>query len=141
MTKIYFKKLLDDAILPTRGSEQAAGLDLSTVEDTIIKAGDFAILPTGLACSIPANTYFRIAPRSGLAAKHQIDTMAGVIDSDYRGEIRVILINHGKEAVRFKKGDRIAQGILESCVLAEVEEVDSLVDTDRGANGFGSTGL
>jgi dUTP pyrophosphatase len=141
MSKIYFKKLDNKATIPTRGSKFSAGLDLSSVESLVIEPGDRAIVATGLAVIIPNDTYLRIAPRSGLAAKHGIDVLAGVVDSDYRGEIKVILANFGKEPFAVMSGERIAQAILEQCVIADVETVDSLTDTDRGANGFGSTGL
>ena len=141
MSKIYFKKLHDDAVVPTRGSEFAAGLDLSSVESVVIEPGDRAIVATGLAVIIPNDTYLRIAPRSGLAAKHGIDVLAGVVDSDYRGEIKVILANFGREPFAVMPGERIAQAILEQCVLADVETVEELTDTDRDAAGFGSTGI
>lgn len=141
MSKIYFKKLDNKATIPTRGSKFSAGLDLSSVESLVIEPGDRAIVATGLAVIIPNDTYLRIAPRSGLAAKHGIDVLAGVVDSDYRGEIKVILANFGKEPFAVMPGERIAQAILEQCVIADVETVDSFTDTDRGANGFGSTGV
>jgi dUTP pyrophosphatase len=141
MSKIYFKKLTEDAVIPTRGSEFAAGLDLSSIESVVIEPKDRAIIATGLAVAIPNSTYLRIAPRSGLAAKHGIDVLAGVVDSDYRGEIKVILVNLGKEPFAVMPGERIAQAILEQCVIADVETVDDLVDTDRGTAGFGSTGV
>jgi dUTP pyrophosphatase len=141
MSKIYFKKLHENAVIPSRGSALAAGLDLSSIEHTVIEPGERAIIPTGLMTKIPTNTYLRISPRSGLAAKHGIDTMAGVVDADYRGELRVILINLGKTPFEVKVGDRIAQAILERCELAEVDEVDQLDDTERGSSGFGSTGV
>jgi dUTP pyrophosphatase len=141
MSKIYFKKLHNDAVIPTRGSVFSAGLDLSSVESVTIAPSERAIVATGLATIIPNDTYLRIAPRSGLAAKHGIDVLAGVVDSDYRGEIKVILINLGKDTFEINPGDRIAQAILEQCVLADVETVEDLTDSDRGAAGFGSTGI
>jgi dUTP pyrophosphatase len=141
MSKIYFKKLHNDAVIPTRGSAFSAGLDLSSVESVTIAPSERAFVATGLATIIPNNTYLRIAPRSGLAAKHGIDVLAGVVDSDYRGEIKVILINLGKDTFEINPGDRIAQAILEQCVLADVETVEDLTDSDRGAAGFGSTGI
>jgi dUTP pyrophosphatase len=141
MSKIYFKKLHDNAVVPTRGSEFAAGLDLSSVESIVIEPGDRAIVATGLAVIIPNGTYLRIAPRSSLAAKHGIDVLAGVVDSDYRGEIKVILANFGREPFAVMPGERIAQAILEQCVIADVETVEELTDTDRGTAGFGSTGI
>jgi dUTP pyrophosphatase len=141
MSKIYFKKLDRNAVIPARGSQLAAGLDLSSVEYTIIEPKKRAIIPTGLAVSMPAGTYLRIAPRSGLAAKNGIDVLAGVVDADYRGEIKVILINLGDFPFVVNQGDRIAQCILERCELAEVEETNDLENTDRGTAGFGSTGV
>ena len=141
MSKIYFKRVNPDAVIPMRGSKLAAGLDMSSVKEVIINPGERAIVPTGWTASIPLHTYLRIAPRSGLAAKHGIDTMAGVVDADYRGEINVILINLGPDVFKINKGDRIAQAILEHCELASVEEVDELEDTERGSSGFGSTGI
>ncbi len=141
MSKIYFKKLHNNAVIPTRGSAFSVGLDLSSVESATIAPGERAIVATGLATIIPNDSYLRIAPRSGLAAKHGIDVLAGVVDSDYRGEIKVILINLGKDTFEINPGDRIAQAILEKCVLADVETVEDLTDSDRGAAGFGSTGI
>lgn len=138
--KIYVKKLREDAYLPTRGSANAAGLDLYAVDEVVIPPGGRALVKTGISVAVEHGTYFRIAPRSGLALKHGIDTMAGVVDSDYRGEICVILSNLNDASFQVLKGDRIAQGIVEVIQLAEVVEVDDLDSTDRGSNGFGSTG-
>ena len=138
--KIYVKKLREDAYLPTRGSANAAGLDLYAVDEVVIPPGGRALVKTGISVAVEHGTYFRIAPRSGLALKHGIDTMAGVVDSDYRGEICVILSNLNDASFQVMKGDRIAQGIVEVIQLAEVVEVDDLDSTDRGSNGFGSTG-
>jgi dUTP pyrophosphatase len=141
MSTIAVKKLRFDAIIPTRGSKDAAGLDLYAVDYITIPAGGRVLVPTGISISIPKNTYFRIAPRSGLAYKNGIDVLAGVIDSDYRGEIKVLLINLSKDVFSIARGDRIAQGILELIDIPEVIEVESLDDTDRGSGGFGSTGV
>jgi deoxyuridine 5'-triphosphate nucleotidohydrolase len=138
--KIYIKKLREDAQLPTRGSTQAAGLDLYSVEEKVIAPGHRALVKTGISVAVEQGTYFRIAPRSGLALKHGIDTMAGVVDSDYRGEICVILVNLADTPFSVMKGDRIAQGIVEIIQLADVVEVENLDSTTRGTNGFGSTG-
>lgn len=140
-TLLYVKKLHKDAVIPTRGSEWSAGVDLSAIEQVVIEPGTRAIVGTGLSVAIPTETYLRIAPRSGLAAKHGIDVFAGVVDSDYRGEIKVILANHGEQPFVINKGDRIAQAILEVIKLAIVVETFDLPDTGRGANGFGSTGV
>lgn len=141
MSTISVKKLRPDAIIPTRGSKDAAGLDLYSIDYITIPAGGRVLVPTGISISIPRNTYFRIAPRSGLAYKSGVDVLAGVIDSDYRGEIKVLLVNLSKELFSIAKGDRIAQGILELIQIPDVIEVESLDDTDRGAGGFGSTGV
>lgn len=139
--KIYFKKLHDDATIPIRGSKEAAGLDLTSIESITIAPGERQMVSTGLSCMLPIGTYLRIAPRSGLAARHGIDVLAGVIDSDYRGEIKVILQNLGDIPFVVQKGNRIAQGILEYFVMAEVDIVDHLIESDRGVNGLGSTGV
>ncbi len=94
-----------------------------------------------MAIAIPENTYARIAPRSGLAVKKFIDTGAGVVDYDYRGEVGVVLFNHSDENFEIKVGDRIAQLILERICMAECVETEELFDTDRGSGGFGSTGV
>ena len=135
------KKLTEFAILPTRGSAYAAGFDLSSAYDTIVPARGKALVKTDLAIAIPENTYARIAPRSGLAWKNFIDTGAGVVDYDYRGPVGVILFNHGPEDFEIKRGDRIAQLILERICMAEVQETEDLFETTRGVGGFGSTGV
>jgi dUTP pyrophosphatase len=135
------KKLSYDAIIPTRGSDGSVGYDLYSVVDTVVphQAGN-ALVGTGIALRIPADCYGRIAPRSGLAAKHCIQVGAGVIDPDYTGEIKVVLFNHGVEDFEIKKGDRIAQLILERCETPLIKEIGLLEETIRGSDGFGSTG-
>jgi dUTP pyrophosphatase len=135
------KKLTYDAILPTRGSDGSVGYDLYSVVDTVVpcQAGN-ALVGTGIALCIPLDCYGRIAPRSGLAAKHCIQVGAGVIDPDYTGEIKVVLFNHGTEDFEIKKGDRIAQLILERCETPIIKEIGLLDETLRGSDGFGSTG-
>ena len=117
------------------------GFDLASAYDTTVPARGRAVVKTGLAIAIPENTYARIAPRSGLAVKKFIDTGAGVVDYDYRGEVGVVLFNHADEDFEVKKGDRIAQLILERISMADVVETDELFATERGAAGFGSTGV
>ncbi|GAA5988795.1 hypothetical protein JCM11641_004855 [Rhodosporidiobolus odoratus] len=134
------QRLSETAKLPIRGSLLAAGYDLSSAEDKVVPAQGKALISTGLAIAVPEGTYGRIAPRSGLASKHMIDTGAGVIDADYRGEVKVLLFNHAKEDFQVNIGDRVAQLILERIVTPEPQEVASLTDTVRGAGGFGSTG-
>lgn len=134
------QKIHPDAMLPTRGSEKAAGLDLHAVEDCLLHGNERLLISTGIAVEIPPNHYGRIAPRSSLAVKNGIDVLAGVVDEDYRGEVKVALINHSKTPLEIKKGDRIAQLIITKIELVEIEEVESLEETERAAGGFGSTG-
>jgi dUTP pyrophosphatase len=134
------KKLSPDAQLPTRGSEGAAGYDLQSIESCVILPGKRAVVATGLSFELPAGVYGRIAPRSGLAVKHGIQVGAGVVDSDYRGEVKVVLFNHDTNPYVIKPGYRIAQLILERCETPEVEEIVETSDTQRGQGGFGSTG-
>ena len=135
------KKLSFDACLPTRGSDGAVGYDLYSSEAATVpcQAGR-ALVGTGIALSIPDGLYGRVAPRSGLAVKHCINVGAGVIDPDYTGEIKVVLFNHGLNDFEIKKGDRIAQLVLERCETPPIEEINIVEDTDRGSDGFGSTG-
>lgn len=129
-----------NAKLPTRSHPSDAGLDIFAVEHATLRPGVHAVLPTGLHMEIPDGYVGLIWPRSGLAAKHGIDTLAGVVDSSYRGEIKVSIINHGHEDLEIKPGDRIAQLIIQRCELWECVKVDELTESDRGGNGFGSTG-
>jgi len=131
------------ARLPKRGSPGAAGYDLISPVRLTIRPGARANVATGVwLASLPKNHYLRVAPRSGLAVKHGIDVGAGVLDNDYRGQISVVLFNHGQEEVTISPGDRVAQAILTPYNSAEPEEVneDSVASTARGASGFGSTG-
>ncbi|KAK4659515.1 Deoxyuridine 5'-triphosphate nucleotidohydrolase [Podospora pseudocomata] len=137
---LQVKKLSSTARLPTRGSAFAAGYDLYASKDTTIPARGKALVDTDISIAVPANTYGRIAPRSGLAAKHFIDTGAGVIDADYRGPVKVLLFNHADSDFEVKEGDRIAQLIVERIFTPEVVEVQELEESVRGAGGFGSTG-
>lgn len=143
MVLINVNKLHDDAVIPTRGSAGAAGYDLYSVEDVTIAPGARTMIDTGIAMEMlnaeEFPYYARIAPRSGLAVKHGIDTLAGVVDSDYRDSIKVVLINHGCEDFVVKKGDRVAQLVFEMVVRASFFEAE-LSSTDRGFGGFGSTG-
>merc|ERR1719384_332933 len=127
------KRLCPDAVLPVRGSQHAAGFDLSAAEATTVPAHGKAIVKTGWAIAIPEHTYARIAPRSGLAAKKFIDVGAGVVDYDYRGEVGVVLFNHGDEDFVVEVGDRVAQLVLERISMAGCEEVQELSATERGA--------
>jgi len=138
---LLVKKLREEAVLPKKGSEEAAGFDLSAAEVTTVPAGGKAIAKTGLSVAVPEGTYARIAPRSGLAAKNMIHCGAGVVDFDYRGEVGVVLFNYGPTDFVVNAGDRVAQMILEEVNMAGVVEVDTLDETERGSGGFGSTGV
>ena len=157
MPEVKFAAISPRAKLPTRGSDAAAGWDLYAAEDVVLPPlyvphprtdevsylNSHIAVPTHLMVAIPRGYYGRIAPRSGLAFKHGVDVLAGVVDSDYRGELKVILINMGSNALRIEAGDRIAQLIFESImddavpVLVDKDQLDA---TDRGEGGFGSTG-
>jgi dUTP pyrophosphatase len=138
---LKFKKLTEFAQVPEKGSARAAGYDLKSAYDVVIGAGDKGIVKTDLQIQLPEGCYGRVAPRSGLAAKHHIDVGAGVIDEDYRGNVGVVLFNHGKEPFKVQRGDRIAQLICEKILYPELEEVSEALDTtERGTAGFGSTG-
>ena len=138
--QIAFKKLDDNAVLPKRGSEHAAGLDLYASAPGVIPAQGFGSINTGVAVAIPQGYYARIAPRSGLSVKKGIFTLAGVVDSDYRGEIICVLANQSNEDFEVAIGDRIAQMVIESIILPDPVFVEELPDTERGGGGFGSTG-
>ena len=139
--QLLIKKLSPDAIIPTRASQGSVGYDLYSTEDTVVPCQcGRVIVGTGIAVGLPEGVYARIAPRSGLAAKHCIDIGAGVIDPDYTGEIKVIMFNHGDVEYMIKQGDKIAQMILERCETPPIEEVIEIEDTVRGTKGFGSSG-
>ena len=140
MSELQVKRLIQDAIVPTRGSGGAVGYDLYSVEDCSIPHGGRLLVGTGIAIVMPMKVYGRVAPRSGLTVKHGIHVGAGVIDPDYTGEIKVALFNLGDVPFEIKKGDRIAQLVLERCETPGVREIDTLDETGRGAGGFGSTG-
>jgi dUTP pyrophosphatase len=134
------KRLVEDAILPTRGSGGAVGYDLYSIEECNVPPTHRALVGTGIATLLPVGVYGRVAPRSGLAVKHGIQVGAGVVDPDYTGEIKVVIFNHGDKDFEIKKGDRIAQLILERCETPKVEEIGTVQETERGSGGFGSTG-
>jgi len=159
--KIKINKLHKSAILPTRANDSDAGYDLYAIQDMIVGPMDKAIVPTGISIEIPKGYYGRVAPRSGLAVKNGIDVLAGVIDSGYRGEIGVVLMNLNLPEILFNnnrkssayesafgsknkfsisKGDRIAQLIIEKC--HDIQWVEQgLSDSERGEGGFGSSGV
>ena len=125
-----------------RASAGAAGYDLHSAYEARVPARGRAVVGTGLVVQVPAGTYGRVAPRSGLALKRGIDVGAGVVDGDYRGELCVVLFNHSDDAFDIVAGDRIAQLVLQRIATPEIEQVfDTEAETERGAAGFGSTGL
>mmetsp|Transcript_3750 Transcript_3750/g.5738 ORF Transcript_3750/g.5738 Transcript_3750/m.5738 type:complete len:145 (-) Transcript_3750:60-494(-) len=139
--KLLVKKLTENAMLPTRGSANSAGLDLYSAESLVIGPKQRGVVSTGLAVAVESGHYGRVAPRSGLALNHGIDTLAGVVDSDYRGELKVILYNTSEDEFPIRIGSRVAQFIIEKISMPEVQEVQDLNLTGRGSNGFGSTGF
>ena len=145
MTKILIKRLSKNIPLPKYETEGSSGMDLAAnIEQAIeIKPGKSVIIPTGLALSIPKNYEMQIRPRSGLASKNQISVLntPGTIDADYRGELKVILINLSDKIFKIEKGLRIAQMVLCPVIKAVLKEVDELEETKRGSGGFGSTGI
>ena len=128
--------------LPRYATDGAAGMDVLSAEDVTLAPGERHAVATGLAVAIPPGYEIQVRPRSGLALKHGISVpnTPGTIDSDYRGELKVILINHAAEPFAIHRGDRIAQLVLAPVTLAEWDEVAELAETERGAGGFGSTG-
>ncbi|KAG9643358.1 dUTP diphosphatase, partial [Aureobasidium melanogenum] len=137
---LQIKLLSATARAPTRGSAFAAGYDLYASKSTTVPARGKVLADTDISIAVPADTYGRVAPRSGLAAKHSIDVGAGVIDADYRGPLKVLLFNLGETDFAINEGDRIAQLIIERIYTPEVLVVDQLPESVRGAGGFGSTG-
>ena len=136
---IKVKRLTKTAVIPTRGSEQAAGLDLYADESLVVKAGTHAIIQTGIAVAIPDGFCGQVWPRSGVSVRYGVDVLAGVIDSDYTGEVKVVL-QAGAHDFEINQGDRIAQMLIVPVSMLQCLEVDSLGDTERGDSGFGSTG-
>jgi dUTP pyrophosphatase len=144
MTEILIKRLSKNVSLPKYETEGSSGMDLAAniQKEIIIEPGKSSIIPTGLAVSIPKNFEIQIRPRSGLAAKNQISVLntPGTIDADYRGELKVILINLGQKSFKIEKGLRIAQMVLCPVIKVTLKEVETLEETTRGSGGFGSTG-
>jgi dUTP pyrophosphatase len=144
MTEIAILRLAhgEGLALPAYETEHAAGMDLRAAEDAILAPGARALVATGFAIALPHGFEAQVRPRSGLAAKHGVTVLnaPGTIDADYRGEIKVILINHGEASFAVKRGDRIAQMIISPVTRVRLAEEDSLTDTARGSGGFGSTG-
>ncbi|BAU65054.1 deoxyuridine 5'-triphosphate nucleotidohydrolase [Stanieria sp. NIES-3757] len=141
--KIKILKLDESAIVPQYSHPDDAGLDLFSIEEQVICPGETKLIHTGIAIELPQGTEAQIRPRSGLALKHSITVLntPGTIDAGYRGEIGVILINHGKNNFNVFKGMKIAQMVITSFIYADIETVDQLSSSSRGSGGFGSTGI
>jgi dUTP pyrophosphatase len=140
--KLKFKKLRPDAITPTRGSAKASGLDLYAIEDYTIPFGKTVRVEVGIAFGIPEGYEIQVRPRSGLSLKTdlRVANTPGTVDADYTGDCSVILHNTGGRTYEVKRGDRVGQAVLCPVVIPELEEVEELSSTARGASGFGSTG-
>jgi dUTP pyrophosphatase len=141
--KVKVLRLIDSAKLPRYEHEDDSGLDLFALEDQEISSGKAVLIGTGISLELPPGTEAQIRPRSGLALKYSITVLntPGTVDAGYRGEIGVILINHGQQSFKVLKGMKIAQMVIVPVIRAEIEEVDSLSETIRGEGGFGSTGV
>ncbi|MCI4400334.1 MAG: dUTP diphosphatase [Campylobacteraceae bacterium] len=139
---VKVKILSADAVIPKYQTSEAAGFDLHSVDEKTIKAGERDVVKTGLAVTLPNGYELQVRPRSGLALKNGITVLntPGTVDSDYRGELMVILLNTSKEDFVIKKGDRIAQAVIKEILQADFAVVDELDSTERGSKGFGSTG-
>lgn len=140
---IKVKRVKDNAIIPSYAHKGDAGVDLHSTEDYLVDSGQRVLVSTGLQIAIPMGYEAQVRPRSGLALKHGISIVntPGTIDAGYRGDIGIILINHGKERFEIKKGQKIAQMVFAKVEEVKFEEADKLDDTSRGTGGFGSTSL
>lgn len=138
--KIKIKKLVPEAIIPSYSLPGDAGMDMYSVEDAVIEAGERKLISTGISIELPEGFVSLVWDKSGIALKKGIKTMGGVIEHTYRGEYKIILFNTSKEKFEIKKGDKIAQVLIQPIVTAEIEEVEELSDSVRGKGGFGSTG-
>ena len=140
--KLRIRRLSPDAIIPAYAHPGDAGLDLHACEDVALDPGVACLVPTGVAIELPEATEAQVRPRSGLALKHSVTVLntPGTIDEGYRGEVGVVLINHGSSTFQVTRGMRIAQLVVQKRWTVEVVELDGLTDTTRGAGGFGLTG-
>jgi dUTP pyrophosphatase len=141
--KLKVKRLSDLAVIPQYAHPGDAGLDLVSISSETLPPGESRLIPTGIAIELPEGTEAQVRPRSGLALKHQITVLntPGTIDAGYRGEICVILINHGTQPFQVEPGMRIAQMVITSYIRVTIETVETLEDTLRSTGGFGSTGV
>ncbi|WP_267383615.1 dUTP diphosphatase [Cyanobacterium sp. uoEpiScrs1] len=141
--KLKIIKLREQAVIPKYEHDNDSGLDLISIENVKIESGDSQLVKIGISIELPPNTEAQIRPRSGLALRHKVTILnaPGTIDEGYRGEIGVILINHGQTSFQVIQGMRIAQMVIVPVIRVKIEEVDSLSNTIRGSRGFGSTGF
>ena len=141
--EVKVKKIHEDAKIPAYAHEGDSGMDLYSVEDTVLQPGETKLVKTGLQIAVPKGFEAQVRPKSGLAAKFGVTVLntPGTVDSGYRGEVMVILINHGKEEYKVEKGKKIAQMVIAKVEEAKIEVVEDLDDTTRKDGGFGSTGL
>lgn len=141
--KVKIKKLSPDAVIPKYAHAGDSGMDICSIEDVVIRPGSWSTIRTGLAVELPPGTEAQVRPRSGLAARHAITVLntPGTIDEGYRGEVCVILANHGNEPFAVTVGMRVAQMVICPVLRVEIEEGDTLSETARATGGFGSTGL
>jgi len=139
--KVKVKKLQEDAVIPEFAHSGDAGMDLFSVEAVFLEPGQRQAIKTGIAFDIPQGYVGLVWDKSGRAVKEGLTVLAGVIDSSYRGEVQVVLLNTSDKSVEVEKGQKIAQMLIQAVEAPEVEEVEELDDTSRGEGGFGSTGL
>jgi|TARA_B100001971_G_C18055404_1_gene465036 dUTP pyrophosphatase len=141
MVKVKIKKIKDNAVIPSYAHQGDAGVDLHSTEDYALSPGERILISTGIKIAIPVGYEAQVRPRSGLALKQGISVVntPGTIDAGYRGEVGVIVINHGRDEVKIEKGKRIAQMVFNKIEEAVFEETDELDETSRGQGGFGST--
>ena len=137
---VQIKKLSDKAVVPVYHSEQASGCDLVASEDVTIMPGETSLIPIGLAFQLPSDYELQIRPRSGLSAKTKFRVLFGTVDSDYRGEVKIIADNTGTAPFFIKQGDRIAQGVFAPVIRGVFQVVEELEETERNKSGFGSSG-
>jgi len=140
--KIFIKRIDKELPLPEYQTENASGMDIYSRIDIVLTPSNYTVVPTGISVEIPTGYEMQIRPRSGLAANYGIGILntPGTIDADYRGEVKVILYNIGREPYNIKRGERIAQAVISPVVKAKIQEVETLGETPRGNGGFGSTG-
>lgn len=135
-----YAKLRPDAVSPEYKTGGASGFDLACVDSVVLRPGETKAIPTGLTFEVPEKFELQVRPRSGLSLKTNLMVVLGTVDSDYRGEVKIICRNIGKDIIGFDAGTRLAQGVVVPVRQCWLEEVDSVSSTERGANGFGSTG-